>query len=290
MADLDEIMSGAPSRAGNAATGGEGQPEPKQTQDAPAEPAQGQQPAEGAPLQEGEKDPVSGLKAALDDERGKRRLYKEHLDAVQHRLASMEGQVQTLLQQLQAQQRPQQPQQPATPPDWWQDPDVALDYRLRNAVGPVAEQLQQQVRKVEEAMQRQREEYSRIAASQQHGAETVDGAYQALAEHVRSNPAAAEHDWRRIMSSPHPYDALVQWNIERRALADFGRDPNAYREKLRQELLAELQQQQQPAQATGGQAPPQRATPSNFANTRSAGSRGAPRTDGPTPLSQIMGR
>jgi hypothetical protein len=288
MADLDEIMAGARGRA----SGDEGQ-QRDPAQEAAAEPVQGQPQPEAPPQPEGDPDPVKGLKAALDDERSKRRLYKEHLDAVNQRLAGMEGQFNAFMQAFQAQQRPQgQEKPPAPPPDWWENPDAALDFRLRNAVEPVAQDLRKQVEQAQQAVSQQREQFSRMMAVQQHGEEAVNTAYQSLAEQIRSNPQGAEHEWRRIMSSPHPFDALVQWHKAATTLQEIGQDPAAYREKLKQELMAELQAQQ-PASApqAGGAAPqPQRAMPSNFATTRSAGTRGTPQTTGPRPLSEIMGR
>jgi hypothetical protein len=92
--------------------------------------------------------------------------------------------------------------------------------------------------------------------------------------------------YRQIMSSPHPYGALVDWHRKQQVLSEIGSDPAAYKEKLKAEVLAELQ-------GSGG-VQQQRATPSampsNFATAPNRGARTGPSWSGPTPLADIFAR
>src|SRR4051812_25674651 len=100
MADLDEIMAGRDA------------PEPSQapTQpQAPPEPVQAPPGQEPPPAPPDDADPVTGLRRALDEERGKRRKYKDELAAVRQELQGFQSQFAGFMQAFQAQQRPPQP-------------------------------------------------------------------------------------------------------------------------------------------------------------------------------------
>lgn len=263
MADLDEIMSG----------GGEPAPTPDVQTQAPApEPqVQGQEPAAG---EEDDTDPVTGLRKALDAERGKGRKYKETVEQFERRLEAMQQQFTGFMQAFATQQRPT-PQPPAPKPDFFEDPDGFIS----QAVQPLAQQQEQQ-----------REAFSRMMAVDKHGEEAVNSAYTELANRMRTDPSV-RFDYQRIMSSPHPFGTLVQWHKQQSAISEIGTDPQAFREKLRAEILAEIQQgqgagQPQP-QPTAAQPP---VMPTSFAGTRSAGPRTAPGWSGPKPLSELMPR
>jgi hypothetical protein len=127
-----------------------------------------------------------------------------------------------------------------------------------------------------------REQVSQMMAIEKHGSEKVEAAYQALANAIGSDPQVQD-TYRRIMAAPHPYGELVTWH-EQQVLSEIGSDPKAYRERLRAELLAELQNGAPRA------ADPAPAMPSNFAQGRSAGPRCGVTWSGPQPLSAIMKR
>jgi hypothetical protein len=128
-----------------------------------------------------------------------------------------------------------------------------------------------------------REQVSQMMAIEKHGSEKVEAAYQALANAIGSDPQVQDA-YRRIMAAPHPYGELVAWHEQQQVLSEIGSDPKAYRERLRAELLAELQNGA--PRATG----PAPAMPSNFAQGRSAVPRSGVTWSGPQPLSAIMKR
>lgn len=267
MADLDEIMAGR-----NAP---EPQAEPTQPQ-APQEPSQAPPGQEPPPDAQDDTDPISALRKELDAQRGKGRRYKDELAAVRQEFQNFQSQFTGFMQAMQAQQRPQQP--PPAAPDFWENPDAALDHRLKGAVAPVQQGLADT-----------REQFSRMMASDKFGEEAVNAAYAELAQRMQANPQAALPDYQRIMSSPHPYGALVQWHKHQAVLKEVGDDTGAYRERLRAELMAEIQSRQS-AHAPPAGGVPQGQMPTNFAGVRSAGQRTAPQANGPLPLSEIMKR
>lgn len=269
MSDLDDVSGREPAS--------QQQPTYAETVATPLpEPVQADVAAQHPEVPQEDTDPVSGLRKALDEERGKRRKYKENLEAVERQMQAIQGQYSGLLQALQAQQRPQPTPQPA--PDFFQDPDAAIDYRLKNAVDPLAKQQVQQA-----------EQFSRMMAVDKFGEEVVNTAYAELAQRINTDPNA-RLDHQRIMSSPHPYAALVQWHKQQSVLKEVGEDPAAYRERVKAELLEELRAQPgyqlpQPPPSPGAAL---QNLPSNFAGARNAGTRTVPQFQGPTPLSQIF--
>ena len=210
--------------------------------------------------------------AALQAERQKSRKYTEHLAQVERELAEQRQQFQQMQQWLIAQQQAQQPKPQA--PDFWEAPENAMDYRIQQEVAPIKSLLA-----------RQREEFSMLQAVDKYGQETVDTAFGDLRQKMATDPAGTAADYQRIMASPHPYGALVDWHKKQQALAEIGSDPAAYKEKLKAELLAELQQQQPtPASPAIG------ALPSNFAAARNVGSRSGPAWSGPQTINDIFDR
>jgi hypothetical protein len=127
-----------------------------------------------------------------------------------------------------------------------------------------------------------------MIASEKHGQQAVSQAFQDLKSRVGANPVGMQATYQRIMQSQHPYGELVKWHKEQAALSTYGDDPEAWRtserEKMKAELLAEMQggQPQVKQQA-------QQAMPSNFAGSRSNGPRSTASFSGPMPLSEIMG-
>ena len=210
--------------------------------------------------------------AALQAERQKSRKYTEHLAQVEKELAEQRQQFQQMQHWLIAQQQAQQPKPQA--PDFWEAPENAIDYRVRQEVEPIKGLLA-----------KQREEFSMLQAVDKYGQETVDMAFVDLRQKIATDPAGSAADYQRIMASPHPYGALVDWHKKQQALAEIGSDPAAYKEKLKAELLAELQQQ--PAAA---QAPAMGSLPTNFATARNVGTRSGPAWSGPQTINDIFDR
>lgn len=267
MADLDEIMSssGADSvvdiptqppeprndgRDENGRFASQQPPEPPAQPEPPA--AQEQRPPEGYV-------PIQALDARLAKQEEK--LRREFAAEMQQRIA-----------QFQPPPKPAEPAKP--PPEFFENPDAAVDFRLKGAIEPLQQGQQQIV-----------ENFSRMMASDKFGEDTVQAALAEMTNRVNANPQGMRFDYQRIMSSPHPYGELVKWHKAQTALSEIGDDTKAYREKLRAELLAEIQGGQ-PQQPPASQATP--LLPSSFAGARNAGPSSSPAFSGPKPLSEIM--
>ena len=136
--------------------------------------------------------------------------------------------------QLQRYQQPQQPEQMPT------DPSGIIQYAL-------AEQ--------QRIAFNERLNTSELMARQAHGEEIVSEAQQAFLSAVGQNPMLQQ----QLQGQIHPYDFVVKWFRQHKLMSEIGQDPEAWRkseaEKIRQQVLAELQGQGvQPAQSS--QQPP----------------------------------
>jgi hypothetical protein len=267
MSDLEDILSGretAPVVENIKETEAKADVEqPEQPQEPPVE-SEGQNESGNVPV------------AALQAERQKAKTYREQVADFDRRLAEQNQVWENRFNQLfSSLAQPKQPQEAPKAPDFWEAPETAIDYRLNQAVAPVQSQLQQM-----------REDFSRMQAIDKHGQEAVDKAFAEMSQRMQTDKASVWGEYQRIMASPHPYGSLVDWHKKQQALAEIGSDPAAYKEKLKAELLAELQQTQQPP-APQAQAP---VMPSNFANVRNVGSRAGPAWSGPQPIQDIFKR
>lgn len=247
MADmsLDDIMSDKPYEAEEVAE--EPTEEPDQieaeAEDAPEEPEQpeGEEPAPVA-----EPEPKMVPLAALQDERQKNRTVTE-------RLAQIE-------QMLQASRKPEQQQDRPKPPDMFEQPEQYTQHLM--------------------TMMQEREanliaEMSERFTRSQHGDEAVDAALEAA-------KAAGTVD--QFRGQRDPWGELVKWHKQHQVMSEIGADPDAWRaqerERMRQELMAEMVGQQQ-KQAAGKAGP-------SLAGQTNLGSRTRPAWSGPTPLSEIL--
>lgn len=254
MAELDDILAGGASTPASEAT------QPEQQQVAPEQSApEGESPEDGS---EQAMVPV----AAIQAERAKVKRYTEQVAEFDKRLQEQSA----LIERLTTALAPKQPEPKA--PDFWESPEAAVQGLVSQAVTPV-----------QQAMMQQREQVSLMLANEKHGADKVSEAMNTL-RGLQANRAEFEPIYRQIMSSPHPYGALVEWHGKHQLLSEIGSDPAAYKEKLKAEILAEMQKdsgQQQVAQAPA-------AMPSNFATARNVGNRSGPAWSGPTPLADIF--
>jgi hypothetical protein len=237
------------------------------------------QPDPNAPPQD-ETDPVSGLRKALDEERGKRRGYKDELAKNSRELAELRGMIAALSQGQQRQQQPQAPQPEPTTDDELNEilskPGAFIDTRLQRSI-------QQAMTPVQQTLDR----FNRFEATQQHTKEVVDEAektFMAALQAGQVDPTVVQ----RIVASPNRYDAAVAWFRST--------NPASERDRMRAELLAELKAEQEQAQTAAPQqqqAPqgaPLQSMPTSFAQARSSGPRTAPGWTGPKPLSELMPR
>lgn len=261
MAELDSILSGE-----GAVAPAPGEVEQPQVID----PAQAGGVTEGNETETHEGD--GGQKMvpheALHAEKQKVKRYTEQVASFEKSLADREAAWERRFEQLIGTMKPQQAEPPKAP-DFWEDPSAAIN----SALTPVQQQMQQQ-----------REQFSRVMAEEKYGAETVQQAFQTLKSELQTNPAA-QAQYQAIMQSAHPYGALVDWHKKRAVAAEIGDDPAAYREKLKAEILAEMQ---------GGTAQGASASttvmPSNLAGARNVGTRSGPAWSGPQSLNDIFDR
>lgn len=270
MADLDEIMSGS---------GGDSVVEAPVQEVEQSQPRddgrdeQGrfvaqQQEVQSAQPEHQEQRPPDGYIPiqALDDRLAKERERSD---------AALRQQAEQFQRQMEMLRQPPKPQEPVTPPDYFENPDAAVDFRLKQAMQPVQQNQREIV-----------ENFSKMMAADKFGEDVVQAAMSELTSRVNANPQSMRFDYERIMASPHPYGELVKWHKTQSALNTYGDDPTAYREKLRAEIMAEMQgQQQQQAAAT-----PPPVMPTSFAGARSSGPSATPAYSGPRPLSDLMGR
>lgn len=153
-------------------------------------------------------------------------MPQEALHEARQREKEQRERADRLEQALLARSQPAAPIAPTEkpkPPDFWEDPNKFVE----SALSPVQKQLQQQ-----------NERFSRMMAVQAHGKETVDAAYQALGNALRSDPTVRA-DYQRIMSADHPYEDLVQWHKQVQNRTRIGSDPDAFVKSEIDKMLAD---------------------------------------------------
>lgn len=187
------------------------------------------------------------------------------LAALQETRAEMKALKQQIAEANQPKQSAPQ-QQPSAPPDLFDEPEKVMPY------------ISDMVRKQTETV---RLDMSETYARNHHGNEAVDAAFEAL----RANYDPAQH--QRIMSDKDPFGALVSWHKQQQTLTEIGPDPEAWkaseRDKIRQELEAEIAAKQITEKAKPASPPPSLASQTNL-GSRSTG----PQWSGPTPLGNII--
>ena len=109
----------------------------------------------------------------------------------------------------------------------------------------------------------------------------VDEKFETFKKHSANNPSLVQ----QVLADPNPWLRMYREAEKMAALDEIGPDPLAYRERIKAEILAELNGQKQPDQK------PQQVVqlPASLASVRSAGSRTKPSDfTGPTPLREIV--
>jgi len=190
------------------------------------------QTVEAAPLAAPEPEP-QGDGRARDPETGRFVPISALLDERDKRQAETRKR-EDLEQQLQRYQQPQQPEYVPT------DPSGIIQYAL-------AEQ--------QRVAFNERLNTSELMARQAHGEDIVSEAQQAFLSAVGQNPMLQQ----QLQGQIHPYDFVVKWHKQHKLMSEIGQDPEAWRkseaEKIRAQVLAELQGQGvQPARSS--QQPP----------------------------------
>jgi hypothetical protein len=123
-------------------------------------------------------------------------------------------------------------------------------------------------------------------AREKHGNDKVEAA---LARMESAMQAGQTWEYQRVMKARNPYAELMKWDAEQAVRAEIGTDPDAYRERLKAEILAEIGELQPQAQQPVARALPVN-MPGNFANMKSASAPSGKAWAGPTPLKDIVGR
>lgn len=170
----------------------EAQPEPQQ-QPAP----QAQQPADQVPPWR------------LREEAEARRAAEARAQQYERQLAQMNDRLRQLTEK------------PAPRPDMFENPDGFVQHGVREAINPIAQQ-----------MNGMREFFSQTMAVQQFGEEAVNKAYQAMGDAMNRGDPGARAAYERLMrNSYHPFGDLVKWHKRESTLSAVGDDPNAWFEK-----------------------------------------------------------
>lgn len=135
-------------------------------------------------------------------------------------------------------QRRLQPQAPAQPQ---QDFETRFFSNPQEILGELTQSFAQQLATV-------RLEQDLSLAEIRHGSDVFKTAFEAYMGQVGNGQNLPLY--QRIMSSSSPGEEIVKWHRENSLLQETGGDVNAFREKIRQEVLAELQGGQRQAAPT----------------------------------------
>ena len=158
-----------------------------------------------------------------------------------------------------------QPPKPAEPekeqPQVWDNPD---DW-VRAAIDPVTAQIHKTT-----------EFYSRRMAEQQHGADKVQAAYDAMDQAINNGELNRDQVIGELRQSMDPFGDIMAWHQRHQALSEIGTDPNAYRERVRAELMAEMNGGARPAGDPPPASAPKPAAPPQIPSVnRAVGNAGA---------------
>lgn len=184
----------------------------RQAEQAQSEP-QSEQPAAARQLPQGEGAHVPSWR--LREER-------ERAEAAERRFQEAQAQWQRHLAELQS----RMPKQETQVPDPFEKPNEFLEHGLSQAVSPIKSQLGQLT-----------EFYSRRDAIREHGQDTVNAAYKAIAEGLQARDPEAVAAYQRAMQSMDPFGDIVTWHQQRAVFQQIGKDPNAWFEKHLEERM-----------------------------------------------------
>lgn len=209
--------------------------------------------------------------AALHASKEKVKRYTEQIASFEKKLnETNEAWERRLNKMLEAINKPQ-PQAPAPPPDFFENPQAAT----MHAVSPHLERMENVLMA-----------NAKLVATIKYDDKQVDEAERAFLRAYETqslDPA----DYQKVINSPNRYAAAVQWHKRQLVSAEIGDDPVAFREKVKAELLAELQKSGDGTQQAETPAP---VMPSNLATARNVGARAGPAWSGPKPLGDIFKR
>lgn len=237
--------------------------EPKASPETPAEP-EPQQPAEPDP----EADPKNWTYAAYRDEKAKRQEAMRKAQALETELA----QHRAFREQMEQQARRQ------PPPDQFADPEGYNAYWENR--------LQEREQAFQNQLRDQQANLSLRLAHKEHG-EDFEQAYSTMISMAENGDRSIV---QAVAQSPDPGETLVRWFNTYRVQQEIGNDPASYRERIRQEVLAEFEKERGTQSETPQQPQSGVQMPSNLAGQRSVGPRTGPAWGGPSPIADIFDR
>jgi len=104
------------------------------------------------------------------------------------------------------------------------------------------------------AMQNAQLNMSEMMVRESMGDEAVNEAFSALNQHSQRDLLLSQ-----FRQTPHPWGQMMRWHKEQKLVSEIGTDPEAYKQKLKEELLAEMRQtpaQQAPSSPQTPNLPP----------------------------------
>jgi hypothetical protein len=216
-------------------------------------------------------EPAMVPKAALDEARGKVRKYTDTVASFEQQLADHNKAWQRRFDEVERRlQQPQQQAEQPQSPDYWVDPETAIEARFQQLVAPVLRQVSNVT-----------EQVSHSEAVRAHGEEAVEAAYTAISARINTDPVT-QVEYQRIMASGDPWGSLVQWH---------NRQPEVMEQRIRTQMLEEIKQQGHlPVEHLGNPSAPPAIMPSDIAGARNAGTRSGPAYSGPPTLNDIFKR
>lgn len=163
----------------------------------------------------------------------------------------------------------------------WKEKAVRFEEEARQLRERIAERSQNTEQQQQDPLQAMEARFVNLTlnasermARKTYGDEAVNQAFERFRAATEKNPLLHQ----QAMSSADPWDFVVQEAQRMAVLEEVGSDPKAYRERLKAELLAELQKT----------TPAALNLPSSLAGTRSTAPRSSPAFTGPAPLGTLF--
>lgn len=167
----------------------------------------------------------------------------------------------------------------AEPVDFFADPEAAL----RQHVEPIQAQFQQFASNLTFRA-------SKAEAIASYGKQAVSDMEKAIDAAMQAGDPELNALRAHMLQSDDPVGVAMSWHKRRTVLNEVGNDPAAYKERLKAEILAELQATNGGEQQINGAAQPAPVMPSNLVSARNVGTRAGPVWAGPKPLADIFAR
>ena len=217
----------------------EPQPEPSAEVEVEAEAEQTGETKSEPPSPESDPQQTAPITALLD-EREKRQEAQRRAEEADRKMRELQAELQSF----------KQPKVEA--PDWFEDPQAAARHQAQT---------------VEQQFQHRMMQQSRFWAEREFGADEVNAAVAYFDQHPEQS--------QQFQSHPSPFHAAVEFYKRQQVVAEVGSDPEAFRQKLREEIRAELEAEYKnaaPVQSRPKAPPPSIASaPSQGGETASPG-------------------